>query len=38
VLYDENFGAANIHPTYRKTASGYVIKNRVKLTGLLAHP
>ena len=36
VLYDENFGAANIHPTYRKTASGYVIKNRVKLTGLLA--
>lgn len=36
VLYDENFGATNIHPTYRKTASGYVIKNRAKLSGLLA--
>lgn len=35
VLYDENFGANNIHPTYRKSANGYVIKNRAKLSGLL---
>lgn len=35
VLYDENFGANNIHPTYRKTAKGYIIKNRRKLTAFL---
>jgi SAM-dependent methyltransferase len=36
-LYDENFGATNINPTYRKTATGYVIRNREKLTRLLNH-
>ncbi|MEZ5384363.1 MAG: class I SAM-dependent methyltransferase [Prosthecobacter sp.] len=34
-LYDENFGATNIHPTYRKTANGYTIKNDEKLMALI---
>ncbi|WP_395752820.1 class I SAM-dependent methyltransferase [Prosthecobacter sp.] len=34
-LYDETFGSTNIHPTYRKTANGYMIKNEEKLKALL---
>jgi len=34
-LYDETFGATNIHPTYRKSANGYAIKNEVKLKALI---
>lgn len=34
-LYDESFGSGNIHPTYRKTEQGYVIKNRLKFSKLL---
>ena len=34
-LYDETFGATNIHPTYRKSANGYAIKNETKLKALI---